>query len=121
MGRWESRFIGSRGEEFAATIHTSLKDLPPGKWQQQERYVPDWEDRGDLIVIEPERQAPANGNPFGTISWTEHEQAWQGYHRKYPNIDQDAEKIAERGGFGWSELRTRPRQSQVASTGESEL
>jgi len=57
MGRWERRYIGSRGEEFAVTTYTSLKDLPPGEWQQQERYVPDWEDRGDIIVIKPDPQS----------------------------------------------------------------
>lgn len=39
----------------------------------------------------------------GTIAWTEHEQAWAIYSRKYGR-DQSAQRIADRGGFGWYEL-----------------
>lgn len=38
----------------------------------------------------------------GTISWAEHEQAWAVYGARYPG--QDAECIAERGGFSYGEL-----------------
>jgi len=44
---------------------------------------------------------PARG--LGTISWEEHEQAWALYAGKYGR-DQSAQRIAERGGFGWHEL-----------------
>lgn len=40
----------------------------------------------------------------GTISWDEHEQAWQSYHRRFGN-DQSAERLAERGGFSYRELQ----------------
>lgn len=53
-----------------------------------------------------ERRTKVNGKPYGTIAWWEHEAAWVGYHKRYPGIDQDAERIAERGGFGWGELTT---------------
>ena len=50
-----------------------------------------------------ERRTNVNGLPFGTITWREHAQAWIPYGARYGNR-QDAERIAERGGFGWSEL-----------------
>lgn len=37
----------------------------------------------------------------GTIAWWEHEQVWAGYAATYSG--QSAERIAERGGFGWAE------------------
>lgn len=40
----------------------------------------------------------------GTISWAEHLQAWNGYAARYSG-DQSAERIAERGGFDWLELK----------------
>lgn len=44
----------------------------------------------------------ANARVPGTITWSEHEKAWQAYERKYGG--QSAERIAERGGFGYEEL-----------------
>lgn len=41
--------------------------------------------------------------PAGTITWEEHYKAWEGYQKKYGNI-QSAEVIAQRGGFGYYEL-----------------
>lgn len=38
----------------------------------------------------------------GTIAWWEHEQGWAAYAGAHGN-DQSAERIAERGGFGWGE------------------
>lgn len=51
--------------------------------------------------IEPDRRAPVQ--PRGTIAWSEHEEAWTEYSRRYSG--QSAKQIAERGGFGMSELR----------------
>lgn len=39
----------------------------------------------------------------GTISWEEHLQADSAYSARY-GVSQSADRIAERGGFGWSEL-----------------
>jgi len=39
----------------------------------------------------------------GTISWAEHELAWAEYARQYGE-SQSAERMAERGGFGYGEL-----------------
>lgn len=44
-----------------------------------------------------------DARPPGTITWTEHERAWQAYDRKYHG-GQSAERIAKRGGFGYAEL-----------------
>ena len=59
-----------------------------------------------------ERRAPVQGNHRlprgtqgrapGTISWEEHLEAWRAYAREFPG--QNAERIAERGGFGYGEL-----------------
>lgn len=39
----------------------------------------------------------------GTISWEEHEVAWRAYDAKW-GCGQSAERIAERGGFGYDEI-----------------
>jgi len=42
-------------------------------------------------------------HPAGTVAWYEHETAWIAYNKKYRG-NQSAERIAERGGFGYIEL-----------------
>jgi hypothetical protein len=57
------------------------------------------------------RRAPVQGEykgvgksiPAGTISWEEHVAAWEVYDKKWHN-GQSAERIAQRGGFAYSEL-----------------
>ncbi len=39
----------------------------------------------------------------GTVSWDEHERAWQSYSKRHGN-QQSAERIAERAGFCYAEL-----------------
>lgn len=53
------------------------------------------------------RRTYPNRKPMGpgTISWTEHEEAWGDYARQY-GTQQSAERMAERGGFGYGELLT---------------
>lgn len=41
--------------------------------------------------------------PPGTIAWEEHLEAYADYARRYGR-DQSAERLAERGGFGYYEL-----------------
>lgn len=41
--------------------------------------------------------------PDGYISWEEHYEAWREYHKHHRG--QDAENIANRGGFGYGELK----------------
>lgn len=43
------------------------------------------------------------GQAAGTISWDEHLEIYEAYARRYGR-EQTAERIAERGGFGWSEI-----------------
>ena len=43
-------------------------------------------------------------SPRGTISWAEHLEAWADYDKRYHG--QSAERIADRGGFGYNELVT---------------
>ena len=55
------------------------------------------------------RRAPVQGEHNkrdrgpGTIAWDEHVLAWSAYAVRYGR-DQSAERIAERGGFGYAEL-----------------
>ena len=41
--------------------------------------------------------------PEGSILWWEHERAWAKYAERH-GTEQSAERIAERGGFGYGEL-----------------
>ncbi len=51
----------------------------------------------------PTTSAPRRGKGFpGTVTWAEHLEAWTAYARRFPG--QDAERIAERGGFSYLEL-----------------
>ena len=59
-----------------------------------------------------ERRAPVQGEgvgrdriPAGTIAWSEHEEVYQAYAKRYrmSAAQQDAECIADRCGFGKSE------------------
>jgi hypothetical protein len=70
-------------------------------------------------TVVPERRAPvqredyrrlpdgtldrAQRKPAGSISWDEHLEAYAPYSRRY-GTDQSAERLAERGGFGYWEL-----------------
>jgi hypothetical protein len=48
-------------------------------------------------------RAEQPGDFPGTISWAEHEEAWRDYAKRYGK-DQSAERLAQRGGFGYAEL-----------------
>jgi hypothetical protein len=50
-------------------------------------------------VVRPDRPARS----AGTISWAEHLEAFAAYAGKYGS-SQSAERLAERGGFGYGEL-----------------
>lgn len=39
----------------------------------------------------------------GTVAWDEHVEAWKDYAKRYGN-DQSAERLAQRGGFGYAEI-----------------
>lgn len=63
--------------------------------------------RGDVRCSVGERRARHAAGELGlvdgTISWEEHVQAWDAYARRFGR-DQSAERLAERGGFGYCEL-----------------
>lgn len=40
-----------------------------------------------------------------SVPWPVAEKAWAAYHQRW-NSDQSVERLAERGGFGWSEMDT---------------
>ena len=50
-----------------------------------------------------ERHKPGKGP--GTITWAEHLEVWSAYAGRH-GTGQDAERIAERGGFGYGEAET---------------
>ena len=54
--------------------------------------------------VQANRRIPKGepGHVAGTVSWVEHELAWQDYNRRHPG--QSAERTAERGGFCYLEL-----------------
>lgn len=58
--------------------------------------------------MDEERRAPVQGDyrrkrPPGTVAWSEHLKAWRVYANRFGTY-QSAERIAERGGFGFDEL-----------------
>lgn len=55
--------------------------------------------------VQGDRRLPqgAPGRDAGTIAWSEHEEVWRAYAHRYGK-EQSAERIAERGGFGWGEI-----------------
>ena len=52
--------------------------------------------------VPPAHPAHAGSHPPGTIAWSEHVEIWQRYAARY-GCGQDAEQIAQRGGFGYNE------------------
>lgn len=58
--------------------------------------------RSWLRIGDPRRDPDAH--PAGTVSWEEHLAAWEVYAKRYGR-EQSAERVAERCGFCWAELR----------------
>jgi len=60
---------------------------------------------GQYCLREDDRRRAGARCP-GSVAWWEHEAAWLGYAKRFPGCarDQDAKCIAERGGFGYSEM-----------------
>lgn len=56
----------------------------------------------DLVPVQGDRVQGYNW-PAGTVAWKEHVQAWTEYKKRYGS-DQDAARVAERGGFSYFEL-----------------
>lgn len=65
-----------------------------GEKEIVERNKPD--ERRALVQAE-------RGHPAGTVAWSEHETAWEAYREKCGG-SQSAERIHERGGFGYVEI-----------------
>lgn len=61
-------------------------------------------------MSDTERRAPVQGDegrggrPAGSVPWSVHLKAWDGYAAA-GHGDQSAERIAERGGFGYREMQ----------------
>lgn len=58
-----------------------------------------------LAPVQGDHRIPRGqpGREYGTIAWEEHVRAWEAYAKRYGN-DQSAERLAERGGYGYREL-----------------
>lgn len=56
-----------------------------------------------LPATHPARRG-REAHPPGTITWAEHLEAWERYAQRFGR-DQSAERVAERGGFSFLELR----------------
>ena len=84
---------------FVGVLHDDLAKQvrPGGPVSTTDRRAPVQGDMGWQFGRKPGLHAP------GTIAWAEHLTAWTVYARKYGN-DQSAERLAERGGFGYDEL-----------------
>lgn len=54
--------------------------------------------------MQGERAHMRDGIPDGTVAWSEHEEIYAAYADRYGRA-QSSERIAERGGFGWSECK----------------
>ena len=67
--------------------------------------LPKPEEKVRRAPVQGSRRIPRGqpGHLPGTISWAEHVEAWEDYAKRCGR-DQSAERIAERGGFGHSEL-----------------
>lgn len=68
--------------------------------------MPDITDRRAPVqrdCICPRRDCSKQHRP-GTITWEEHERAWEGYARRCGRHHQSAIQIMKRGGFGYYEL-----------------
>ena len=79
-----------------------------------------------MPVADANRRAPVQGDynratrryeRAGSIAWAEHVEAWEDYARRYGR-DQSAERIAERGGFGYQELVDHLKRAPTTWTGE---
>ncbi len=58
---------------------------------------------GNFYLPEDHLARKPNAKPAGTIAWSEHEEAWRVYAKRY-GTSQSAERIAERSGFSYDEL-----------------
>ncbi len=59
---------------------------------------------GRRAPVQADGYKAPNGKGPGTISWEEHLLAWGAYSHEY-GVQQSAERIAERGGFSYGELK----------------
>lgn len=69
---------------------------------KEERRAPVQSDDGYQLPLSHYGR-PRGAMPPGTISWTEHLVVYELYSKRHGH-GQDADKIAERGGFGYAEI-----------------
>ena len=60
----------------------------------------------ELALVQGERPSryARRGVAPGKVPWDVHVRAWEGYARQF-GCEQSAERIAERGGFGYREMQ----------------
>ena len=83
------------------------REFPEGEPGAHEKVTPERrvcvQGHGLHHLCEDDPRRADDAKPAGTITWDEHERAWRVYDRKY-GPGQSAERIVERGGFGYEEL-----------------
>ena len=79
-------------------VDRALSSLPADEGQDDERRAPVQGER-QLLPSFPFRSSL----PAGTVEWSEHVKAWETYAQHFGR-NQDAERMAQRGGFGYVEL-----------------
>ena len=112
------------GDQLIVTIPTSNDCGEPATVPEEQVYVPVAVIQALLYYAKastpapapkaPERRAPVQsnykiprgqpGSRPGTVTWAEHERAWEGYAQRFGRHIQSAERIAERAGFCYREL-----------------
>jgi hypothetical protein len=98
--KW-GEYVAAQG--FHAANHGMA--CPPFAWVEtkpttKERRVPVQGDGN--YSLRPDDPRRAGAHYPGTVTWEERCEAWVGYAKRYSG--QDAERIAERGGFGYAEM-----------------
>lgn len=58
---------------------------------------------GRRAPVQREYKGKRPDKPPGTVTWEEHLKAYEGYAARY-GTSQSAERLAERGGFGYWEI-----------------
>ena len=110
---WCAACLARRAAEIAESMRSRLATLEANAARSHApdkhcetcicgRRAPVQADSGACLPIgHPAR--PVDAHEPGTIAWAEHVEVWSAYAARYGR-SQDAERIAERGGFSYGEI-----------------
>jgi hypothetical protein len=113
--RWQSKWVvnkkihrRSEPQEYDPTPACTECHLA---WDETGNYKPEFRcpaSPGAIVALamgEAERRVPVQRDDHsgaGTVPWSTHVRAWQNYGTRH---EQTAERLAERGGFGYREMQ----------------